>query len=236
MRITIEIERPQKVLKVFAVVAALAVAVAGAGVVMASHLFADVPTSSAFHTPIAAIARAGLTVGCGGGNFCPDLPITRAQEAALLHRGLSRVAMYTHEAQFQVTTTTYFDLGSVTIAVPGSNGLGIGANQFVKLDAHVTFTTGCGRFTISLDNDTDTSTVYAKQTNVPVVDNAEFYRMQSVSTTYVFPASPGPHTYYFRLTHGPGDCVGPPMYAEQVLIVATTHAFGATGHDVLGGS
>lgn len=37
---------------------------------------------------IARIAAAGITLGCGDGRFCPDRPVTRAEMAAFLARGL----------------------------------------------------------------------------------------------------------------------------------------------------
>jgi hypothetical protein len=50
--------------------------------------FNDVPTSHPFFQYIEAIHAAGLSAGCGGGNFCPDQPITRRQEAAFLAKAL----------------------------------------------------------------------------------------------------------------------------------------------------
>jgi len=50
--------------------------------------FADVPTSHPFFQYIEAIHAAGITAGCGGGNFCPDQSITRKQEAAFLAKAL----------------------------------------------------------------------------------------------------------------------------------------------------
>ncbi len=46
--------------------------------------FADVPVSSPFHDDIITIATEGITGGCGGGNYCPTLPVRRDQMAALL--------------------------------------------------------------------------------------------------------------------------------------------------------
>jgi len=34
------------------------------------------------------LAASGVTAGCGGGNFCPDAPVTRAQMATFLSRAL----------------------------------------------------------------------------------------------------------------------------------------------------
>ncbi|MFY9550064.1 MAG: S-layer homology domain-containing protein [Thermoanaerobaculia bacterium] len=50
--------------------------------------FNDVPTTHPFFQYIEAIHAAGITAGCGGGNFCPDQPITRKQEAAFIAKAL----------------------------------------------------------------------------------------------------------------------------------------------------
>jgi hypothetical protein len=50
----------------------------------ASGVFADVPPSSGFASWIEELAAEGITAGCGGGNYCPDSPNTRAQMAAFL--------------------------------------------------------------------------------------------------------------------------------------------------------
>ncbi|HET8645970.1 MAG TPA: S-layer homology domain-containing protein, partial [Vicinamibacteria bacterium] len=47
-------------------------------------LFADVPASSPFCRWIEELARRGVVSGCGGGNFCPQQPVTRAQVAVFL--------------------------------------------------------------------------------------------------------------------------------------------------------
>jgi hypothetical protein len=46
--------------------------------------FLDVPCPSLFADWIERCAEEGLTAGCGGGLYCPDHPITRAQIAVLL--------------------------------------------------------------------------------------------------------------------------------------------------------
>ncbi|MGE5276820.1 MAG: galactose oxidase-like domain-containing protein [Acidobacteriota bacterium] len=48
--------------------------------------FLDVPAGHLFHDAIERLFRAGVTAGCGGGNFCPDDPVTRAQMAVFLMR------------------------------------------------------------------------------------------------------------------------------------------------------
>jgi len=67
------------------VLLALALAAFPLGV-LASHQFADVPNSNPFHNDIDAIADAGVTTGCGGGNYCPSQAVTREQMAAFMNR------------------------------------------------------------------------------------------------------------------------------------------------------
>ena len=49
--------------------------------------FRDVPQAYLYHDAIEKIVRARVTTGCGGGNFCPDLPITRDAMAVFILRG-----------------------------------------------------------------------------------------------------------------------------------------------------
>jgi CSLREA domain-containing protein len=46
--------------------------------------FTDVPAGSLFHDDVEKIFRAAITAGCGGGNYCPSSPVTRAQMAVFL--------------------------------------------------------------------------------------------------------------------------------------------------------
>jgi hypothetical protein len=46
--------------------------------------FLDVPQANLFHGDIEKIFRNGVTAGCGGGNYCPGSPVTRAQMAVFL--------------------------------------------------------------------------------------------------------------------------------------------------------
>jgi len=50
--------------------------------------FADAPSGYWAFTFIEALARAGITAGCGGDNYCPTSPVTRAQMAVFLERGM----------------------------------------------------------------------------------------------------------------------------------------------------
>jgi hypothetical protein len=50
--------------------------------------FGDVPTSSSQFQFIEALYHSGITAGCGGGNYCPDYPVTRGQMAVFLAKAL----------------------------------------------------------------------------------------------------------------------------------------------------
>jgi len=50
--------------------------------------FNDVPPAHPFYQYIEALAASGVTGGCGGGNYCPDSPITRGQMAVFLAKAL----------------------------------------------------------------------------------------------------------------------------------------------------
>ena len=46
--------------------------------------FLDVPLENGFHEFVDAVARHGVTAGCGQGIFCPGTPVNRAQMAVFL--------------------------------------------------------------------------------------------------------------------------------------------------------
>ena len=50
--------------------------------------FGDVPPNNPFFQFVEALYQAGITGGCGGGNFCPDTPVTRGQMAVFLSKAL----------------------------------------------------------------------------------------------------------------------------------------------------
>ena len=51
-------------------------------------VFNDVPTDHPFASWIEELAAEGITAGCGGGNYCPDMSVTRGQMAIFLVRAL----------------------------------------------------------------------------------------------------------------------------------------------------
>lgn len=50
--------------------------------------FNDVPTNHPFFQYIEALAASSITGGCGGGNYCPDNPLTRGQMAVFMAKAL----------------------------------------------------------------------------------------------------------------------------------------------------
>lgn len=53
-----------------------------------SPTFGDVPTDGFGYAQIEALVAAGITGGCGGGNYCPNANVTRAQMAIFLAKAL----------------------------------------------------------------------------------------------------------------------------------------------------
>lgn len=54
----------------------------------ASASFIDVPTSHPFFNEVEQMRKSGVTLGCGGGQYCPDQVVTRGQMAAFLTRAM----------------------------------------------------------------------------------------------------------------------------------------------------
>ena len=50
--------------------------------------FTDVPTNYWAAAWIKQLVAEGITAGCGNGNYCPEVPVTRAQMAVFLLRGI----------------------------------------------------------------------------------------------------------------------------------------------------
>jgi peptidyl-Lys metalloendopeptidase len=59
---------------------------------VATGTFADVPTTHWARDWIVRLYNAGITSGCGGGNYCPESAVTRAQMAIFLERGMRGAA------------------------------------------------------------------------------------------------------------------------------------------------
>jgi hypothetical protein len=63
--------------------------------------FSDVPDTHDFFKYIQRMFEDGITVGCGGGNYCPDSSVTRAQMAVFIMRAL-------YGENFSFLTTAHF--------------------------------------------------------------------------------------------------------------------------------
>jgi len=219
--------------RVAAVVLALAIGVPAS--VLAADVFNDVPGTGSFHDEIGALAGAGITAGCGGGNFCPTTTITREQEAAFLNRALPRVAR-TLVPITMIAPSTLTEVGAVAIQVGGTNSLAIGANQFVKVDATFTFYTPAAGapglcpciFLVRLEEDafSDGGTDGFHYGTILVGQS-----QQIVSVSRVFEATPGVHNYTVRMTWtGSGS-----MNTGFGSVIATTIPFGSDGGNSLVG-
>lgn len=53
-----------------------------------ARTFSDVPPSYWAYSFIETFAASGITGGCGGGRYCPEQPVSRAQMAVFLERGI----------------------------------------------------------------------------------------------------------------------------------------------------
>ena len=66
--------------------------IVGLGIVIpgrvSAQTFNDVPTDYWAFPFIETLAASGITAGCGNDNFCPNAPVTRAQMAVFLERGI----------------------------------------------------------------------------------------------------------------------------------------------------
>ncbi len=87
--------------------------IAAFGVTSASaQTFSDVPLDHWAYDFVESLAASGITSGCGGGRYCPDDPVTRAQMAVFLERGINGSAYIPPAA----TGTVFDDVGASDFA------------------------------------------------------------------------------------------------------------------------
>jgi hypothetical protein len=91
--------------------------------------FADVAATDPFHGAILKVARAGITGGCGGGNYCPDNATTRAEMAVFLLRG-------EHGGAYAPAPATGTVFGDVSASTPFA--------KWIERVAAEGITQGCG--------------------------------------------------------------------------------------------
>ena len=93
--------------------------------VFAAHNFTDVPNTQPFHAEISNLAGSGVTIGCGGGNYCPDEETQRDEMAAFLNRGFGRATASAGTVTWAVAATNYVTSAAITTGgAAGSTGTG----------------------------------------------------------------------------------------------------------------
>jgi hypothetical protein len=204
-------------------VAALALLTVAVPVAWASHDFADVPTEHQFHSQISAIKNAGITTGCGGGNYCPDEFVRRDAMAAFMHRGFGRAARGT--GGIITLTSAYQTAASTTITAGAVSG-----NGFVVVTGDVSFRYDAGDCPCSVLARLRHTATNATQfdTLASVVNGAAFTSFDSTSSTWVFPVAPGSHTFVLEAAlNNPSS--GPTITAGNGHISAVYVPFGSAG-------
>lgn len=238
MRITVELGRPslprprtRRLVIAAALITALAVPAGAAAIVAGFPGFNDVPPSNPFYAAVNALAGAGITTGCGSGNFCPTDNITRQAEAAFVNRGMPRVALATTPIASSVTNASAAQAASVTITVGGLTALYAGAQQFVEVHGHVALygdgtTAGCPCNFAAYVTDENANESQFTYGQFPAVAG---YQTDSGDVNWVFPAAPGSHTYTLWVIT---DASGSLNLAVPTLI-ASSLPFGDTGANTL---
>lgn len=154
-------------------------------VALAGHNFTDVPNSNPFHGDIAVFKDAGITAGCGGGNFCPKDNVTREQMAAFFNRGLPRVSEASRGVTLNLTDTPQ-EVMAITVRAGNITG----GTAYVKVDVSVTArtpsNTGCpcaAQFTIPLEGTAQTLELAGNLTGANTsFENASFSFVRQIPT------------------------------------------------------
>ena len=119
--------------------------------VLANHQFSDVPTGASYHDDVEALVNAGVTTGCGGGEYCPTDSVTRGQMAQFLNRlgnldGNSAPSVDADELD-GFDSEAFMQPAYAVVNADGSLGRGVGV-------ASVTHTPGAGSYIVFFDRDT----------------------------------------------------------------------------------
>lgn len=237
MRIVIEGQRPKwvrlpRTWRMRAALSVVGLLTVSVPIAWASHDFTDVPTAHQFHSQISAIKGAGITTGCGGGNYCPDDFVRRDAMAAFMHRGFGRAAQslatVDSTVEYSPGVATDSVIGQVAITVPGSGA----GTQFVKLDAVIRVNSNTGTLPYSIYyyfSRTNCGTGPRSNTAPQTLTTAGAF--QVVSHTWIAAAAPGPVVFQLCGWAATGGTV---VTAVNVGINATTYPFGSTGGATLG--
>lgn len=96
--------------------------------------FADVDPGGIFAEDIGRLATAGITLGCGQDEFCPNDPVSRAQMASFLVRALA-LGENTHPGFLDVDGASTFAVDIGRLATAGiTNGCTIAGDRFCPDD------------------------------------------------------------------------------------------------------
>ena len=91
--------------------------------VAANHQFGDVATGASYHDEVEALVGAGITSGCGSGNYCPGSAVNRGQMAQFMVRGLGVAASGYGELAAEDTSEFYVATVAIrTGGLPGGTG------------------------------------------------------------------------------------------------------------------
>lgn len=196
--------RGSRLRRALVTVATAIVIVTVPGFVLASDTFNDVPTGHTFHDEIGAIADAGITTGCGGGNYCPATNVNRGQMAAFMHRGYGRVAESNGFASAPNEVSGTYDAEALAIT-PGNETGGAGY-LLVTGSASVTGSDGTPcpctlRVTVVVDGVASAMDAWdvVEDTGGPFDGNT--WRFGNAMVSDVFPVSTGvEHDVILRVT------------------------------------
>lgn len=226
MRIQVDLRRPRWLRRPVTwkgrtAVLSVALLTVAVPVAWASHDFGDVPTGHPFHAQISAIKGAGITTGCGGGNYCPSDNVSREAMAAFMHRGYGRVT----QDNWDIIVPAAEIAGTVTTTITTGVASGtVGTNGFVKSDAAVQVLSDCDsvyRAMLVLQG-YGYMDAWGGWQSIPAGTYGD------LSLSAAAPAGPGVKTIEVRIW---GGCGG----AQSVGNVTTSYfPFGGTGGNALG--
>jgi hypothetical protein len=218
-----------------------------AGVVLASHQFSDVPTSSSIHDDVEALVEAGVTTGCGDGKYCPADAVTRGQMAQFLNRlgaldgqtpsvNADRVDGRNANALIRVAD---WQTGATTPVPPTNESVQYGPDLVITAPAAGFVTVNIGFTIINSGCTSGCATlgqihhVESGATSSAAIENASVSdEVASASLNRAFPVSAGVNTFELRLSRsGLGNGA---MYGWYGSGTAVYSPFGSTGGSTLG--
>lgn len=219
-------------LKLLVTAVTAALVLAAPGIVLArglSDIFTDVPNTNQFHDDIGAIARAGVTTGCGASVYCPNDNVTREAMAAFMHRGFGRVTRRTIGGF--TLAAGYITVGAESITVGLPPGSLAGAAGFVQADGylqlHTVNATGCPCILEAFTNlDGLPMTSLTSITTIPA--GGDTWAMLPITGVRAVTTS-GVHTVNLN-----ARASGTSSWTANAELVASYFPFGGTGTNVLG--